>query len=414
MDRGGPYPSGDAPPLPRGSRTIPAPYARSGIGRPSGPRRCMDRGHGAEHGRRRAGHGIRLPGLARPTSPRRSRRERRERTRSGARGVGPPRPGRVRPSGPPLGTVRGSARVGGSFVSAVVLLPGPVSGRIQAPPSKSYTHRALVVGHLSGRPYRIERPLDADDTRATAFAIGQLGTPVDFRPGGWLVTPGPAPTSSVTIDAGESGTTLRFLSAAAARGTGRVRFTGHARLGARPMRDLLSALTSLGAAVRAAREGLPIEVRGPLRGGDVRLDASKSSQFASSLLLTLPTLASDSELELMGEVVSAPYIDATLAVLRHHQVSVVRRGRKYSVPGGQRYRGVRFRVPGDASSAAYLWAAAALGQGPVRVEGLAETWPQADRRILPILRTFGAHLAIGPDWVSVSEGGRRPFSVDLT
>jgi len=300
-------------------------------------------------------------------------------------------------------------------VTIAQLRPGPVAGRIRAPPSKSYTHRALVVGHLSGHRFRVDHPLDSEDTRATAVALARLGTPVEYRTDSWTVQPGNGTRAgSISIDCGESGTTLRFLSAVAARDAGTTRFTGRTRLGARPMRGLLHALTALGATVRVAPSGLPIEVRGPLRGGLVRVDASSSSQFVSSLLLVLPTLPEDSRVHLTGDVVSGPYIEATLAVLDHHRVNVARRGRDFSLPGGQSYRGSRFRVPGDASSAAYLWAAGALAGGPVRVDGIPKSWPQADHRILPLLRAFGAHVASGNDWVSVSAGDRRPFSIDLT
>ncbi|MGA8663617.1 MAG: 3-phosphoshikimate 1-carboxyvinyltransferase [Thermoplasmata archaeon] len=300
-------------------------------------------------------------------------------------------------------------------MTTIVLRPGPVSGRIHASPSKSYTHRALVVAHLSGRRFRVEHPLDSDDTRATAGALDRLGTPVEYGRESWIVRPGLRPsTAPASLDCGESGTTLRFLSAVAARSSRSTRFTGRARLGARPMRGLLHVLKELGASVRVAASGLPIDIRGPLRGGRVRVDASQSSQFVSSLLLTLPTLPEESRLELTGEIVSEPYIEATLAVLDHHRVKVVRRGRKFTLPGGQTYRGSRFVVPGDASSAAYLWAAGALTGGTVRVDGVPKRWPQADRGILPVLRRFGAHVRIGSDSVSVSAGDRRPFSVDLT
>src|SRR5208282_4914344 len=114
-------------------------------------------------------------------------------------------------------------------------------------------------------------------------------------------------------------------------------------------------------------------------------DASKTSQFASALLLALPTLGEDSVLELTGTIVSRPYLEATLALLKHHHVRIARHGRVYRIPGGQRPRGSAFVVPGDASSAAYLWAAAAVSGGKVRVEGVGTRWPQADLAILDLL-----------------------------
>lgn len=300
-------------------------------------------------------------------------------------------------------------------MSRMRVRPGRVHGRVRAPPSKSYTHRALVVGHLSASRYRVEHPLEADDTRRTAEAIGRLGTPVVQGATTWTVEArGAARSRPGTIDCGGSGTTLRLAVTLAARGSETVRFTGRERLGQRPMRALLLGLRSLGASSQVARGGLPLSIRGPIHGGRVRLDASVSSQFVSSLLLTLPTLAEDSRIDLVGSVVSAPYIDATLAVLRAHGVRVTRHGRSFTIPGGQAYRGRSFCVPGDASSAAYLWTAGAVAGGPVRVDGVPPEWPQADRAVLGLLARAGATVQGEGGAVMVRAGRPRPFTVDLT
>ncbi|HTS32344.1 MAG TPA: 3-phosphoshikimate 1-carboxyvinyltransferase [Thermoplasmata archaeon] len=300
-------------------------------------------------------------------------------------------------------------------MTGIRVYPGSVRGRVRAPPSKSYTHRALVVGYLSGHPFRVERPLDADDTRRTAEAIRRLGASVTRRDARWTVKPGRPPrTRRVSVDCGESGTTLRFAVALAARQGTRVRFTGRERLGQRPMRALLRGLRSLGASIRVSKHGLPLEVSGPIHGGPITLDASVSSQFLSSLLLALPTLEGDSRIVLTGPVVSSPYIDATLAVLNHQGVRVARRGRSFQIPGGQRFRGRSFRVPGDASSAAYLWAAGAVAGGPVRVDGVPPAWPQADRAATELLAHAGAAVREIGSSVAVGAGRPRPFTVDLT
>ncbi len=302
----------------------------------------------------------------------------------------------------------------------LLLTPGTVRGRLRAPPSKSYTHRALAVGHLAGHRYRIERPLDSDDTRATARAITALGTRVVRDPRGWTVGPGRGPGrgSPVRIDCGESGTTLRFAAALAVRAARPSILLGAGRLPIRPMDPLLRALTALGARVARPREGggLPLRLEGPLHGGAVSLDASGSSQFASALLLVLPTLDEDSTVRLTGRVVSRPYLDATLRMLAAHHVHVDAdaSGRRYRVAGGQAYRGSRFRVPGDASSAAYFWVAAALTGGSARVDGVPAAWPQADLAVLELLRQAGARVRTHRDGATVTAGTLRAFSVDLT
>lgn len=302
-------------------------------------------------------------------------------------------------------------------MKTVRVRPGPVSGTIRAPSSKSYTHRALVVGHLAHHPFRVRRPLDSQDTRATASALRPLGTAVKRTPEVWSLLPLPEalPRDRGLIQCHESGTTLRFVCALAALDHRTMRISGEGRLSQRPIEELLHGLKTLGAKWRhVGSGGLPIEVRGPIRGGRVSLDASTSSQFASALLLVLPTLEDDSELKLTGKVVSEPYLDATLAVLRHHGVRIDREGRHFRISGRQTPRGSSFTVPGDASSAAYLWAAAAVGGGRVRVNGIPEAWPQADLAVLDLLELAGADVVRGHDGAAVGRGRPRPFRVDLT
>jgi 3-phosphoshikimate 1-carboxyvinyltransferase len=301
-------------------------------------------------------------------------------------------------------------------VSAVPLRGATVRGTVRAPPSKSYTHRALVSGHISRRTYRVIRPLDSNDTRATARAIRALGSTVRFGEKAWTVRPhrGAPLDRAVRIDCGESGTTLRFTAALAALEDRRVILEGRGRLPERPMAALLSALRGLGAECRAATAKTPMEVHGPIHSGRVTLDASASSQFASALLLTLPVLQGNSVLELTGPIVSAPYLEATRAVLEFHRIRVQRRGRRFFIPGGQSYRGSVFRVPGDASSAAYLWAAAAVTGGSIRVTDVPDDWPQADLAILALLKTCGATVRRFGRGAEVSGRVERPFTVDLT
>ncbi|MGI0071254.1 MAG: 3-phosphoshikimate 1-carboxyvinyltransferase [Thermoplasmata archaeon] len=302
-------------------------------------------------------------------------------------------------------------------MTSLRLAPGITAGSIRAPPSKSYTHRALVAGHLSGREYAVNGPLDADDTRATARALRPLGSRVRMEGKRWRVSSARASgRTDPTIDCGESGTTLRFVAALAARGSRPLRLLGRGRLPQRPMAELLDALRTIGATcVPASRaRALPLTISGPIHGARVRLDASQSSQFASALLLTLPTVSGDSVLELVGPIVSEPYIEATLRVLRHHRIRVARGGRRFSIPGGQTYRGSGMTVPGDASSAAYLWVAAAVTGGRVRVSGVPKTWPQADLTILDLLRAAGATVRRSSDGAVVEGGSLRAFTVDLT
>ncbi len=144
------------------------------------------------------------------------------------------------------------------------------------------------------------------------------------------------------------------------------------------------------------------------------LDASESSQYLSALLLTLPAIEGRSRLRQVGESVSAPYVDATLDVLDRRGVSWLRNRRRYSIEGPQRYRGGRVRIPGDASSAAYLWAAAAATRGSVCVRGIPRERPQADLRILEILERMGASVVQRHSGIRVNGSHLRGIDVELS
>jgi len=303
-------------------------------------------------------------------------------------------------------------------VTQVRIRPGPVRGVVRAPPSKSYTHRALVTAHLAGRRFAVVRPLWSNDTLRTVGAIRALGSQVTLGRDRWIVTPSRrgSQRGRSRIDCGESGTTLRFASALAALHYRPVELVGRGRLPLRPMGALTTALRTLGASVEepAPPRSLPMVVRGPIRGGSVVVDASESSQFVSALLLALPTVSEASVLRLSGPPVSEPYIEATVAVLRSSRIRVTKGRQRFRIPGRQSYRGTSFRVPGDASSAAYLWAAAAVAGGAVTVLGLPDPWPQADLAVLQLLRRFGARVVSRPRGTTVAFRERRPFRVELT
>jgi 3-phosphoshikimate 1-carboxyvinyltransferase len=301
------------------------------------------------------------------------------------------------------------------------LQPGLARGRVRAPPSKSYTHRALVAAYFHGGPYRITRPLSSDDTLATRGGLEALGAHFRSGRGHWtLVRVARASARrprAVRIRCDESGTTLRFLATVAARESRPIWFEGAGQLPARPMTGLLSALTALGARIErpAGSQFLPLRIEGPIHGGAVRVDASTSSQFVSSLLLTLPTLPTSSILDLRGRIVSEPYIQATLAVLRSQGIRIVHSTRRrFRIPGSQQYSGNAFAVPGDASSAAYLWVAAAITGGEVTVGGIPLDLPQADLAILRILRSAGARVTGRGSSIRVTADRLRSFSAELT
>ncbi|MDE1820763.1 MAG: 3-phosphoshikimate 1-carboxyvinyltransferase [Euryarchaeota archaeon] len=314
-----------------------------------------------------------------------------------------------------------------------MVTPGTARGTLTAPPSKSYTHRALVVAALAEGPTRVIGGLRSEDTLASLRAVIRLGgqlraAPPEAPPGGESVLPplaldplplGPSHGGVAEIDTAESGTTLRLFSAVAALLPRTSRFSGSPSLARRPLGGLLQALACLGASFDGPPPGrsLPFSVRGPLHGGSVSVSGSESSQFTSALLIALPCLAEGSELQVAGARVSLPYVEATLEVLRQQGVHIESApSNRYVIPGGQRYRGGHLTVTGDASSAAYFLALGAIQGGPITVKGVDLHVPQADLALLPVLERAGARVRRGERELTVERRGGRlsPFEVDLT
>lgn len=296
--------------------------------------------------------------------------------------------------------------------------PGTVVGSVHPPGSKSYTHRAAVLASQGTAPVVLERPLVSEDTLATRRALVRLGARIARTGTNWEVQPSPSRHRSdrrtLVIDCGESGTTFRFLAALAAVRPGTVALVGSRRLMARPIEPLLETLREHGARCRWLRGARGLEITGPIRPGRFRLNASVSSQFTSALLLTLPFLASPSRVDLTGDIVSAPYVAASRKMLNAFGLRVRGTGRHLAVPAPQRIRVRKVAIPADASSAAYWWVAAAITGGRIETYGVRLAPPQADLRVLEVLRRCGVRVVRDSDGVRV--GGRllRGFRVDLT
>ena len=259
----------------------------------------------------------------------------------------------------------------------VTIHPGKLHGRVQAPPSKSHAHRALICAALADGETLLTGAGASRDIEATARCLTALGASVAPEGSALRVRPIGIPRKNALLDCGESGSTLRFLLPLCALLDCGATLTGHGRLPERPNGPLLSALRAHGAAF--AGEGLPLAVSGGLRGGEYHLPGDVSSQFFTGLLLALPLLAEDSELAADTPLESAPYIDLTLSAMRAFGVSVEKTPRGFRVPGRQRYQTPgKVRVEGDWSGAAFWLAANALGSA-VTVDGLDPASAQGDR-----------------------------------
>ena len=298
----------------------------------------------------------------------------------------------------------------------VRLTPVKLCGSILAISSKSDAHRLLIAAALSDRETEILCNVLSEDIRATARCLCALGARVDFLADRMLVHPIPrentAKEVSVTLDCGESGSTLRFLlPVVSALGKNGV-FTGGGRLPERPVTELREAMEAHG--VRFSEQGVfPISTIGKLGIGTYTLRGDVSSQYVTGLLFALPLLSDDSTLRLLPPVESAPYIEMTLSSLMRFGIEVRREGHTYFIKGNQTYCSPgAVSVEGDWSNAAFFLTAGALG-APVTVTGLNPDSPQGDKAILDILRRMGAAVETAGESVTVSPGALHGIAQDM-
>jgi 3-phosphoshikimate 1-carboxyvinyltransferase len=278
--------------------------------------------------------------------------------------------------------------------------PSVLEGHVNAPPSKSYTHRAIILSSLCSGKSMIENPLASGDTLATIEACEAIGAEIESKASSFFVDgPKELETPSDVINVGNSGTTMRIMTAVSSIvNQGYVVLTGDESIRNRPMQPLLDALQRLGVECWSARmKGFPpIVVKGgTLRGGDTEICGNVSSQFLSAILITAPRSRYQTTLKVQGRQVSKPYVDATLRMIKTFGGKVVRdTNSTYQIPPNQSYCPAKFRVPGDFSSASFLMAGAALTGGKITVKGLDFLLPQADKDILDILGRMNVSVKV--------------------
>ncbi len=292
----------------------------------------------------------------------------------------------------------------------VKITPSLATGVVPAPPSKSYTHRAVILASLAAGETRIENPLAADDILYTIDACRFLGADIKWDGNVLRVigTDGQIKVASgrQKIFVGNSGSTIRMVAPLAALAQTKVVFDGDARLRQRPIGDLLSALEGLGVRARSlTNNGFPpIEIHGGrIRGGEVTISGLGSSQHISSLLMIAPYAEDGIRIRVVNGLRSKLYVAMTLGVMRDFGVDVVNRDyEEFSVESGQEYKGQCYRIEGDYSSAAYFLAAGAIGGGPVSVTNLKVDSVQGDRHLLTILSQMGCSVEYQKEQVKIS------------
>ncbi|EAA9782475.1 3-phosphoshikimate 1-carboxyvinyltransferase [Salmonella enterica subsp. enterica] len=297
-----------------------------------------------------------------------------------------------------------------------------VDGAINLPGSKSVSNRALLLAALACGKTVLTNLLDSDDVRHMLNALSALGinytlsadrTRCDITGNG-----GPLRASgALELFLGNAGTAMRPLAAALCLGQNEIVLTGEPRMKERPIGHLVDSLRQGGANIDYLEQENypPLRLRGGFIGGDIEVDGSVSSQFLTALLMTAPMAPEDTIIRVKGELVSKPYIDITLNLMKtfgveianhHYQQFVVKGGQQYHSPG-------RYLVEGDASSASYFLAAGAIKGGTVKVTGIGRKSMQGDIRFADVLEKMGATITWGDDFIACTRGELHAIDMDM-
>ncbi len=279
---------------------------------------------------------------------------------------------------------------------------------IEVPGSKSITQRALIVAALADGETTLRGPLTSEDTEYTSKALAAMGIAIEQGENSWLVKGkgGKIEQPAEEIYLGNNGTATRFLTSVAALGDGEFTINGDKRMTERPIEPLMAALKGWGVDIASIQgTGCPplaIKANG-LLGDKTLLPEGKSSQYLSSLLLVAPYAAAPAELNVAGEVLSKPYVTMTLAVMKDFGVEATAADElnHFKIPQGT-YRAQDYQIEGDASSASYFWAAAAVTGGRVTVANVPSPSLQGDAILVDILAQMGCKVEKSSDGITVS------------
>ena len=291
---------------------------------------------------------------------------------------------------------------------------------IAVPGSKSYTHRILIAAALSNGKCRIENALLSEDTCLTMRGLEKMGIQIDRTADNQLFVQGESGRFKPVrepIYLGNSGTSMRLLTALAGLGCGTITLTGNARMAERPIQDLIDALQQIGIRIRSknANGCPPVEVKGNLlKGGSVTVNCRRSSQYLSALLLIAPYFARGMDITVTEGPVSRPYVDMTVEVMAKFGVTVSRKDyHRFRVGGQQSYRAGAYTVEPDGSQAGYFWAAAAVCGTKIKVKGITEDSRQGDVNFSELLAAMGCKIYKEPDGITVEGGSLRAAEIDM-
>lgn len=298
-----------------------------------------------------------------------------------------------------------------------------VSGEVNLPGSKSVSNRALLLAALASGKTRLTNLLDSDDIRHMLNALTKLGVSYQLSDNNTVCEVEGLGSSFNVENAqelflGNAGTAMRPLAAALCLGSGEYVLTGEPRMKERPIGHLVDALKTAGADIEYLENENypPLKIKGTgLKGGTVKIDGSISSQFLTAFLMSAPLAEGDIKIDIIGELVSKPYIDITLHIMKQFGVDVINNDyQSFVVPSGQSYKAPGdFLVEGDASSASYFLAAAAIKGGEIKVTGIGRNSIQGDIQFADALEKMGAEIEWGDDYVVSRRGELKAVDLDF-
>lgn len=289
-------------------------------------------------------------------------------------------------------------------MSDIVFRGGRAEGKVSPPPSKSHTHRAIIMSALSEGRCEVSSPLISFDTRATMDAVRAMGAVVTEREGSVTVECESIHAPDRTIDVMNSGTTMRLMTGISSLFSEKVVLTGDSSIQKRPMGPLLDSLSAAGVECSSNGGKPPVEVRGPITGSELVIDGGVSSQFVSSLIMSSPLTGRPTDVRITGHLVSKPYIDITTSMMGKFGVEVTEEGNVFHAKP-QHYRPTDYRVPADFSSSAFPLVAGGIA-GRVTARGMDMSDPQGDRKIIDVLKEAGCDVEVSGDEVTCSNTGR--------
>lgn len=297
-----------------------------------------------------------------------------------------------------------------------------IKAAIRPPGSKSITNRALVCAALADGNSRLHGCLDSEDTRVMIAALRKLGLSIESTDSGrslsvkGLQGDFPNKNSCVDLHVGNSGTTIRFLTAALAACGGKYRLDGVERMRQRPVSDLLDAMCQIGAIAKCSPTGCPpIELAGDgIVGGEVQIAGNISSQFLSGLLMAAPMASGPVHIAVEGTLVSVPYVKMTLDVMESFGIQVPHNQfNDFNIAAPLSYTSCEYAVEPDASAASYFFAIAAITGSCIRVDGLSRNSTQGDIEFCDVLETMGCNVKWGEQSVTVTGGNLIGVDLDM-